>query len=128
MSFQDRPSAVKAFWADIKGNKTLWVQIPIAVLALSIAAISAAFTVTTFRQERNAKLVEIGVSILKADPTKEPDTIQAREWALDLIDANAGGVKFSKKAREELLRKALPIGDFIPGGGTSRGHGATAPF
>lgn len=107
MSFQDHPSVMKPFWDAIKDNKTLWVQILISLLALSIAAVSAAFTISTFRQERNAKLVEIGVSILKADPTKEPDSIEAREWALDLIDANAGGVKFSPQARAELLKKPL---------------------
>jgi hypothetical protein len=31
----------------------------------------------------------------------------ARAWALNLIDANADGVKFSKEARAELLEKAL---------------------
>jgi len=95
------------FYDIIKDNKTLWVQIPIAFCALCISAAAIAFAVATLRQERNAKLVEIGVAILRADPQKEPDTIEARAWALDLIDANAGGVKFSQEARAELVRRAL---------------------
>ena len=102
MSFQ-------GFWADIKDNKTLWVQIPIAFCALSLAAASAAFTISTLREDRNAHLVEIGIAILRADPRKEPSAASAREWALDLIDANAGGVKFSTQARDELMNQALQI-------------------
>lgn len=45
--------------------------------------------------------------MLRADPAKEPQAREAREWALDLIDANAGGVKFSPSARRELLEKRL---------------------
>lgn len=60
---------------------------------MGIAAAAISFAIVTLRQERNAKLVEIGVSILKSDPTKEPAVMQARKWALDLIDANAGGAK-----------------------------------
>lgn len=103
MSFQ-------GLWSAIMDNKTLWVQIPIAVFALSLAAASSAFTVSTFRQERNAKLVEIGVAVLRADPSKEPSALAARKWALDLIDANAG-VTFSPEARAELLKQALPAWD-----------------
>src|ERR1700686_3522795 len=76
--------------------------------ALSLTAAALSFAVTTARQERNAQLVGIGVTILRADPNKESQTIPAREWALDLIDANAGGVKFSREAREALKLHPLP--------------------
>jgi hypothetical protein len=33
--------------------------------------------------------------------------VATRKWALDLIDANAGGVKFSEEARAQLLKKPL---------------------
>jgi hypothetical protein len=81
-----------------------WVQISIALTAICISAASITFVVSTSRENKNARLVEIGVSILRADPKTEPSVASARAWALDLIDANAGGVKFSDEARAELLR------------------------
>jgi hypothetical protein len=119
MSFQGFFHAMNAFWSAIKDNKTLWVQIPIAFCALCIAAAAISFAVVTLRQERNASLVRIGVSVLRADPKKEPSAAAARVWALDLIDPNAGGVRFSKEAREELLTQALaakPIVGYEIGG------------
>src|SRR5208337_4818440 len=101
MSFQ-------TIWDAIQSNTTLWVQIPIAIAALSVTAASVAFAVSNSRRERNARLVEIGISVLRADPNKEPSAREAREWALDLIDANAGGVKFSAGARDALMKQALP--------------------
>lgn len=99
MSFQ-------GFWDAIGANTSLWVQI--AFCALCIAAASIAFAVANFRRERNARLVETGISVLRVDPEKEPDIVSARQWALDLIDANAGGVKFTSGARQALLKQALP--------------------
>ena len=112
----------RGFWSDIKDNKTLWVQIPIAFCSLCVAVAAIAFAVATLREERNAALVRIGVSILRADPTKEPTAGPARRWALDLIDANSGGVKFSSEARAALLEQALPLTDtswYIGGSDTS---------
>jgi hypothetical protein len=66
--------------------------------------------------------VEIGISVLRADPKKDASAASAREWALDLIDANAGGVKFSREARRDLLGQALalkPTALFQPDYGTS---------
>jgi hypothetical protein len=88
-----------------------------------VAAAAIAFSVTTLRQERNAKLVEIGVAILRADPQKEPSAATARGWALDLIDANAGGVRFSPEARADLLGQALPWGATYTGGGVEPVYG-----
>ena len=100
--------SLQGFWDAIGANTSLWVQIPIAFCALCIAAASIAFAVANFRRERNARLVEVGISVLRADPEKEPDIVSARQWALDLIDANAGGVKFTLEARQALLKQALP--------------------
>lgn len=72
-----------------------------------IAAAAIAYAARTTVDERNARLVEIGVELLKVDPAKQKQLSAAREWALDLIDANAG-VKFSAKAREQLLAAPLP--------------------
>jgi hypothetical protein len=101
------------------------MQLAITASALCIAAAAAFFAVSTARQERNAALVQIGVAILRADPAKEGQVSAAREWALDLIDANAGGVKFTKDARTQLLNRQL---EWVPTptpatGGTGWGGG-----
>jgi hypothetical protein len=99
------------------------MQLAITAAALCVATATITFAVVTMRAERNAALVNIGVAVLRADPEKEPQARAAREWALNLIDANAGGVKFSAAVRAELLDR--PIGgsfaddfymsSFIPG-------------
>ena len=84
-----------------------WVQATIAFAALSVAAAAITHVVAAWNDERNARLVEIGVGILRTDPDKEKQVSAAREWALDLIDANSGRVKFSAEARKALLSEAL---------------------
>ena len=80
----------------------------IAVASLAVAVATIIYSIRSTEEERNAKLVEIGVSILRVDPTKEEQVSAARQWALDLIDANAGGIKFSSEARSgELLKRKL---------------------
>jgi hypothetical protein len=92
------------------------MQFGVTAAALMIAASVAYYTVSAATSERNASLVSIGIAVLRADPEKEKDlSIAAREWALDLIDANAGGVKFSPEARSELLKNALRYSDYPTG-------------
>jgi hypothetical protein len=78
-----------------------------SVMQLAVTAAAISFAVWTWREHRNADLVWIGVSVLRVDPDKEKQITAAREWALNLIDANAGGVKFSSEARAQLLREPL---------------------
>jgi hypothetical protein len=85
------------------------MQLSVTAAGLCVAAAAAVFAVKSASDERNARLVEIGVSVLRVDPAKEKQVSAARGWALDLIDANAGGVKFSKEARSELLQGPLDI-------------------
>jgi hypothetical protein len=91
---------------------TPYLQASVAVAALLIGASAMFATYLVWRGERNARLVEIGISVLRADPRKEPSAAAARQWALDLIDANAGGVKFSAEARATLLGGALTVKPF----------------
>ena len=88
------------------------MQFVLGIAALMISSAALLYAVTNVVEtrnargsERNAKLVEIGVSILRVDPQKESQVSAARKWALDLIDANAGGVRFSSEARAELLQR-----------------------
>lgn len=82
------------------------MQLSITAMALCIAAAALAFTLKVSSDERNARLVELGLRVLMVDPGKEEGVKPARSWALDLIDANAG-VKFSAEARKALLAGPL---------------------
>ena len=64
----------------------------------------AYFTFASKDQELKVHLVEIAVSILRADPKE--DVANARGWALDIIGKNSG-VPFSAQDREALLHKPL---------------------
>jgi hypothetical protein len=88
------------------------MQMAITFLSLCIAAGAIIYAVKTTSDDRNARLVEIGVSVLRVDPQKEGHLTAARRWALDLIDANAGGVRFSSEARAGLLQKAFDLRPF----------------
>jgi hypothetical protein len=86
---------------------TSFTQWSVSIAALAVAAFAVSFAVRTWREHRNADLVKIGVSVLRVDPDKEKQISAAREWALNLIDANASGVKFSPEARAQLLKEPL---------------------
>jgi hypothetical protein len=93
------------------------MQLSITAASLCVAASAVIFAVKSMSEERNARLVEVGVGVLRVDPTKNSQVAGARKWALDLIDANAGGVKFSLEARTELLQKQLDYSTPIDYGG-----------
>ncbi len=106
------------------------MQLSITAASLCVAASAIIFAVKSMSEERNARLVEIGVGILRVDPEKEVQVSAARKWALDLIDANAGGVKFSAEARAELLKRRLGYDLGVYGSGISDGYygsGSVAP-
>jgi hypothetical protein len=86
------------------------MQMTIAFSSACIALAAVTFTVHTWSDNRNAQLVQIGVGILEIDPKQQVQVKAAREWALDLIDANAGGVRFSLEARAQLLDRPLGVG------------------
>jgi hypothetical protein len=86
------------------------MQWSVSIAALAVAACAVAFTVWTWREHRSADLVKIGVSVLRVDPEKEKQISAAREWALNLIDATAGGAKVSPEALERLLKEPLETG------------------
>jgi hypothetical protein len=85
---------------------TPMLQMLIAASSVCVAAAAISFAVRNFYDARNAQLVQIGVDVLKVDPTKDKQVAAARRWALDLIDANAG-VKFSEADRRDLLESPL---------------------
>src|SRR5438067_1915139 len=110
------------------------MQLSITGASLCVAAAAIIFAVKSMSEERNARLVEIGVGVLRVDPQKEQQVAGARRWALDLIEANAGGVKFSADAKKELLSRRLDIGQPIDWGqdidwskGTASGGDGVGP-
>ncbi|SRR5260370_1197548 len=88
---------------------TTIMHISLTVASTVFAGVALFLAVKLSTEERNARLVEIGVGILRVDPGKETVVAPAREWALNLIDANAGGLKFSPEARRQLLGQPLAI-------------------
>jgi hypothetical protein len=52
-------------------------------------------------------MVQIGVSILSADPSKS-DVAPAREWAMKLVEEHSG-LPFSDKDRDSLLHHPLDL-------------------
>jgi hypothetical protein len=95
-----QPAPQESYSSTLK--KTDWIA-AITLIVASIADVLATaaiiLSVRTEVEKGNADLVRIGVSVLRVDPEKEKQISAAREWALNLIDANAGGVKFSPEAR-----------------------------
>ncbi len=102
------------------------MQFSITAASLCIAAAAIVFAVKAMEDERNARLVEIGIGILRVNPQKEGHITAAREWALNLIDKNSGGIKFSPEARAQLLRSRLEVDSFGSSGG-SGGYGYDGP-
>lgn len=92
--------------------------IAVAGIALIGSVVSAFYTYANRNRELDIKLVEIGIGILRADPTGTNLT-PARAWAIQIIEENSK-VKFDKADRESLLQKPLL---FRPAAGT----GAATP-
>ena len=100
------------------------IGLPFSTLAFSAGSFLAGslaiyFSVKAVIEKGNSDLVNIGVSVLRVDPEKEKQLSSAtREWALNLIDANAGGVTLSQEAKEQLLREPLKFSTYFGGGDT----------
>jgi hypothetical protein len=77
------------------------------------AAVTGAFNYLSHQGDLDAKMIELSVGILRAEPT--PETIPLREWAIDVIDKRAQ-FRFNAAQRAALLKKELPFkgGFFSP--------------
>jgi len=60
----------------------------------------------------DAQMVQIGVSILPADPSKS-DVAPAREWAIKLVETHSGQ-NFSDHDRESLLQHPIQVAQTLP--------------
>ena len=77
----------------------------VAAVVGSVATIATGyFTFASKDQELRVRLIEIGISILRADPKE--DVAPARAWAIDVIEQKSG-VTFNKEDRAALLHKPI---------------------
>jgi hypothetical protein len=86
-------------------QSTNWA--PTLALAGVIVAATITFAASVFgtRDAFDSKMVEIGIGILSADPTKS-DVTPARQWAIDLVEKHSGQ-PFSDEDRKSLLHHAI---------------------
>jgi hypothetical protein len=72
--------------------------------ALMAALIGGLVVLISSSREHDAKMVEIAVGVLRAQPTE--DISGARRWAIRVI--NKSSVPLEKAEEEDLLKHALP--------------------
>jgi hypothetical protein len=106
-----------------------WLALAGAIGVVAGAAITGAFNHLDHEGDFDAKMIELSVGILRAEPT--PETIPLREWAIDVIDKRAK-FNFNPLQRAALLNKPLPFKGafdsgfvFGAGGGSPTGNGST---
>jgi hypothetical protein len=106
----NRPVLMIAYMADKSPPNALWLSI--AAVAGTILGGTAAPLVNYWTNERqmDIKMVEIGVSILRAPPND--DIALIRSWAIDTIE-NSSGRKFTAAQRTALVKQELPVRDEI---------------
>jgi hypothetical protein len=68
--------------------------------------LTGAFNYLSQRRDLDHKMIELSVSILRAQPT--PETEPLREWAIDVIGKREG-FQFNNAQRAALLKKELPF-------------------
>jgi hypothetical protein len=69
------------------------------------AAITGGFNYVSHQGDIDAKMIELSMGILRAEPKLE--TAPLREWAIDVIDKRAN-FKFTDTQRALLLQRQLP--------------------
>jgi len=92
-----------------------WLALAGVVGAVVGGAITGGFNYLGHLGDRDAKMIELSVGILRTKPT--PETIPLREWAIDVVDKRAG-FSFTEKQRAVLLERPLPTWSY---GGTTWG-------
>lgn len=109
----------------IRFKATEVATIAVATIAFLGSVVSAFYTYTSRNRELDIKLVEIGITILRADP-KEAQTNGAREWAVSVIEKHSGQ-RFSEKAKSELLNYKLDFEPYWSPAGARAGQGSLPP-
>jgi hypothetical protein len=82
-----------------------WAKLLVAALVGAVATIAVGYVgYASKSEELHVHLVEIAMSILRADPKES--VAPARRWAIDVIEKNSG-VNFSPEDRAALLSKPI---------------------
>ena len=76
-----------------------------ALAAVIVGLLSALVNYWAASRTFDAKMVEIGVSILATDPGKT-DVVPAREWAIGLVEDHSGR-RFTDEDRAKLLHSPI---------------------
>lgn len=95
-------------------NDSIIIAVVGLVGVLAGAMITGTVSYVSAERAYNAKLVELGLSILSANPS-EAKTPGAREWAISIIERNSGQT-FSEAAKEQLAKEPLIVGNAGRGG------------
>ena len=89
-----------------KGNRSAWWLATVGVAgAIAGAAITGLFSYLGQKQDADAKMVELSLSILRAPPTKGTDPL--REWAIVAIEKHSQ-FAFNDDQKKALRQQALP--------------------
>jgi hypothetical protein len=91
-----------------------WLGLAGVVGAIVGAAITGGLNYIGHEGDVDARMIELSVGILRAQPT--PETIPLREWAIDVIDKRAK-FSFNDAQRAALLKKELPFRGSLTIGG-----------
>jgi hypothetical protein len=83
-----------------------WLAVVGAIGALAGAGITGAFNYLGQKSDLDAKLIELSVGVLQANPT--PGTVPLRQWAIDVIQKR-GNFNFDQVQQQALLKEALPF-------------------
>lgn len=84
-----------------------WWSIPAVTLLVAVLTVGGQFW--NSRSETDAKLLDIGIRVLQAEPREE--TKNLREWAIELVNKHSD-VQLSGRAQQELRLAPLPNGSF----------------
>lgn len=77
-----------------------------AIGVVAGALITGEFNYLEHKSDLDAKMIELSVGILRAQPT--PETTPLRAWAIDVIEKRAK-FNFDDEQRAVLLKKELPF-------------------
>ena len=107
MTGRDYNHGVREMVEPKKSDRSGWgVAVSGAVGALLGTVITATINHFDHKADMDAKMIELGIGILRAEST--PETRPLREWATDLIEKR-GNFNFSPNQKAALLNKPLPF-------------------
>jgi hypothetical protein len=89
----------------LPASTALWISIAGAVGTIVGATLSPVINYFVNERQMDVKMVEIGISILRAPPKE--DIALIRSWAIDVIEKSSGR-RFTDAQRGALLKQELP--------------------